>query len=303
MVSQRFAPRFLPAERASRMDSPAPSFWDRHSFAIRRLHSLSGLIPVGAYMVVHLAVNASVLGGAARLQSNVANIHKFGPMLPFLEWTFIFIPILFHAIIGVAIVAGGLPNTHNYPYQANYRYTLQRITGVIAFFFIALHVFHMHGWFHNHWWMEYVVGPIGGGQFKPYNATSTAGLALQPITVTIVYLVGVLACVFHLANGIWTMGITWGVWTSPAAQRRALGVCTVFGVLLAAVGLSALFGLRAAVNTKDKLDQVREHEAVMVEHDIEAGLLDKEAIEHKRSTPESSEDDVQASARSRDGRQ
>jgi succinate dehydrogenase / fumarate reductase cytochrome b subunit len=265
------------------MDSSEPSFWERHSFAIRRLHSLSGLVPVGGYMVIHLAVNASVLNSDASFQANVDNIHKFGNLLPVLEWTLIFIPILFHAIVGFVIVAGGLPNTHNYPYGANYRYTLQRVTGVIAFFFIGLHVFHMHGWFHGQWWMEYVVGPWGGGKFKPYNATSTAGMALQPITVAIVYVVGILSCVFHLANGIWTMGITWGVWTSPAAQRRALGVCSAFGVLLAAVGLSALFGMRAAVNTDAKRERVQANEARMVEHDIEAGLLNRKEIEHKRS--------------------
>ena len=61
---------------------------------------------------------------------------------------------------GRRIIAGGLPNTHNYPYGANYRYTLQRATGVIAFLFIMLHVFHMHGWFHNDSWIKYVVKPI-----------------------------------------------------------------------------------------------------------------------------------------------
>ena len=43
------------------------SFFERHEFLIRRLHSLSGLIPVGAYMVVHLTVNASVLKDPAAL--------------------------------------------------------------------------------------------------------------------------------------------------------------------------------------------------------------------------------------------
>jgi succinate dehydrogenase / fumarate reductase cytochrome b subunit len=49
--------------------------------------------------------------------------------------------------------------------------------------------------------------------------------------------------VYHLANGLWTMGITWGVWTSPKAQQRADYVCTAFGMGLAIVGLSALFGI------------------------------------------------------------
>jgi succinate dehydrogenase / fumarate reductase, cytochrome b subunit len=273
--------------------APEPSFWERHSFAIRRLHSLSGLVPVGAYMVLHLAVNASVINGAATFQNNVYNIHKFGNLLPLLEWTFIFIPILFHAIVGVVIVAGGLPNTHQYPYAANYRYTLQRVTGVIAFFFIGLHVFHMHGWFHADSWMRYVVEPWGGGQFRPYNATSTAGLALQGVVVTLLYAIGVLACVYHLANGIWTMGITWGVWTSPHAQRRALAVCTAFGVLLTVVSAMALIGMRRSVNTPEKLEAVREQESQLLKHKVEGG----EVAPNKHKMAEPAEDkDVQANA-------
>ncbi len=279
---------------------PSLSFWERHSFVIRRLHSLSGLVPVGGYMVIHLLVNASVLNSDASFQTNVLNIHKFGALLPVLEWGLIFIPILFHAIVGMVIVAGALPNTHHYPYEANYRYTLQRATGVIAFLFIGMHVFHMHGWFHADVWLKNVVDPLGGGRFKPYNATSTAGLALSEpwgvfpgIAVAALYVVGMLSCVYHLANGLWTMGITWGVWTSPAAQRRALAVCGVFGVLLAVVGLGSVYGMRAAVNTPQKLETVREREATIVQHSIESGLIQPD--KHKMAEPESH--DTQANAK------
>ena len=283
---------------SSKPSSPSasqPSFLVRHSFLIRRLHSLSGLVPVGAYMVVHLLVNASVLNGPATFLNNVLNIHKLGAALPFVEWTFIFIPILFHAIVGVVIVAGGLPNTNHYPLAANYRYTLQRATGMIAFVFIALHVFHMHGWFHQDSWVAYVVNPLGGGQFKPYNATSTAGLALTQrwgllpgAAIAGLYLLGILSCVYHLANGIWTAGITWGVWTSPPAQRRALTVCTALGVLLFAVGCGALFGLRSAVDTPEKLQALQEEEARIVKLKIEEGeILENE---HKVARPPKSAD-------------
>jgi succinate dehydrogenase / fumarate reductase, cytochrome b subunit len=275
------------------VDSSQLSFLARHDFLIRRLHSLSGLVPVGGYMVIHLLVNASVLNSPASFQNQVYGIHSFGALLPFLEWTFIFIPILFHAIVGVAIVAGGLPNTHNYPYEANYRYTLQRVTGIIAFLFIAIHVFHMHGWFHADVWMEKVVHPLGGGKFRPYNATSTAGEALQSLVIVIIYLVGMLASVFHLANGLWTMGITWGVWTSERAQRRALAVCGVFGVLLAVVGLGALFGLRGAVRTPSKLQEVIAEEDTMYEHKQQTGEV--QPNEHKRRG-HSRKDDATASA-------
>jgi succinate dehydrogenase / fumarate reductase, cytochrome b subunit len=259
------------------------SFLARHDFLIRRLHSLSGLIPVGAYMVVHLLVNASVLESPNTFQKNVYQIHSLGALLPLVEWTFIFIPILFHAIVGVVLVAGGIPNTGAYPFAANRRYTLQRITGMIAFVFIALHVFHMHGWFHNSYWMDRVVNPFGGGQFRAYNAVSSAGEALQSGVWVTVYLIGILACVFHLANGIWTMGITWGVWISPQAQKRALRICTVFGVLLAIVGVGALFGMRQ-YGAGEKLTEARAAEDKMYEAKLESGEL--EPNEHKRAEEE-----------------
>jgi succinate dehydrogenase / fumarate reductase cytochrome b subunit len=273
-----FSPSPLSRERP--VESSRLPFLVRHEFIIRRLHSLSGLIPVGAYMVVHLLVNASVLNSPSSFQTQVYGIHSFGSALPFIEWTFIFIPILFHAIVGVAIVAGGHPNTNNYPYEANYRYTLQRATGIIAFLFIGVHVFHMHGWFHADVWLKNVVEPFHGGKFRPFNATSTAGEALQGWAVVIFYLIGLLSCVFHLANGIWTMGITWGAWTSERAQRRALYVCGVFGVLLAVVGVGALFGMRASVDTPSKLNAVIAEEDAIYKHKIETG--ETQPNDHKR---------------------
>lgn len=265
------------------MDSSRQSFLVRNDFLIRRLHSLCGLIPVGAYMVVHLIVNASVINGPATFQNNVLNIHKLGALLPLIEWTFIFIPILFHMIFGFVIIAGGMPNPHNYPYSANYRYTLQRATGMIAAVFITLHVFHMHGWIHNESWLHRVVEPLGGAQFRPYNATSTAGMALQNVVVVVLYAIGITACVYHLANGIWTMGITWGVWTSPRAQRRASYVCTGFGILLMVVSATALFGIRAAVDDPAKLREVRAQEDLMIQTKIATG--DVLPNEHKVADP------------------
>jgi len=234
-------------------------------------------------MCVHLAVNASVNNGAATFQKNVYNIHQLGALLPVVEWAFIFLPLLFHAIVGVAIVASGLPNSNRYRYGANLRYTWQRVTGMIAFVFILYHVFHMHGWFHQESWMDNVVRPLGGGQFKPYNATSTAGLALLGAVPTILYAIGILASVFHFTNGLWTMGITWGVWTSEAAQARATAVCAGLGVLLAAVGLSGLFGMRSAVATPQRLEEVQQLEARILTHKIESGELVPDP--HKAADP------------------
>ena len=61
------------------------SFLVRNDFLLRRLHSLSGLIPVGAFMCVHLVANATVLDSPATFQKSVFGIHMLGKALPIVE--------------------------------------------------------------------------------------------------------------------------------------------------------------------------------------------------------------------------
>jgi succinate dehydrogenase / fumarate reductase, cytochrome b subunit len=219
------------------VSEPTPSFLDRHQFLIYRLFSLAGLIPVGAFLAVHLLTNASILAGddGRTFQSRVDMIHSLGPLLIPVEIAFIFLPMAFHAAVGFVIIANGMPNVGSYAYVGNVRYTLQRATGMIAFAFIIWHLYQLH-------WLG---KPFGGGEFDPHHAASTAGAALQPTLVGILYVVGVLATVFHFANGLWTLGITWGLWTSPAAMRRANAVSIVVGLGLAAAGIGAIGGMRS----------------------------------------------------------
>ena len=214
------------------------SFVARHQFLIYRLFSLAGIVPIGGYVVIHLLTNATILDGPATYQAQVDRIHELGIILPLVEWTFIFIPLLFHALVGWLIISGAVPNVSSYPYASNVRYTLQRVTGMIATVFILVHVIHMH---------QLLGAPfkgLGGGQFDHEHASSTAAQAIQPLWIQILYVVGVLSAVYHLANGLWTFGITWGLWAGQVAQRRASYVAGVFGVVLAVIGLSSLWGMR-----------------------------------------------------------
>jgi succinate dehydrogenase / fumarate reductase cytochrome b subunit len=282
------------------MTATTPDFFAKHEFLIRRLHSLSGLIPVGAFMTVHLVVNASLLNGAATFQKNVNQIHDLGKILPLVEWLFIFLPIIFHAVIGVWIIRTGKSNYDHYRYVANWRYTLQRWSGVVAIVFIFFHVLHLHGWFHAEWWLSYV-SEYGMAQFRPYSAASTLKSAMGGFLWPIFYFLGILACVFHLANGIWTMGITWGVWVSPKAQQKATYVCAAFGGVLLLVGMSALFATKQI-----DVEEARDIEDKMYESRVASGEImpnpEKrfepiEADEDSSSDPEGqgeSEDEVRA---------
>jgi succinate dehydrogenase/fumarate reductase cytochrome b subunit len=91
-----------------------PTPWQ---FLIYRLFSITGLVPIGGFLVVHLVTNASTLSGPAAFQNNVNLIHGLGPILPVVEWVFIFAPLIFHAVIGVLIISGAVVNVGSYPYS------------------------------------------------------------------------------------------------------------------------------------------------------------------------------------------
>jgi succinate dehydrogenase / fumarate reductase cytochrome b subunit len=243
------------AESTVEADPSGSTFLGRHQFLIYRLFSLAGLLPIGAYVVVHLLVNASVLEGPRMYQEQVDRIHSVGEtMVTILEWTFIFIPILFHAIVGFWIVAGGLPNVGAYPYGSNVRYTLQRATGMLVAAFILFHLWQMHR----------LGRPLGGGHFDPEHAASSAAIVLDNFPMIAIYTVGTLCAVYHLTNGIWTFGITWGVWTSEGAQRRAGYVCAVFGILVALAGMGSLYGMSKVGASKESVDQ-----AIVIENNMQ----------------------------------
>ena len=254
-----------------------PSFLVRHQFIIYRLFSLCGLVPVGAYVVVHLLTNASIVNGPMTFQEQVDRIHSLGVVLPLVEWTFIFIPLIFHATVGWLIIAGAMPNTNSYPYASNIRYTLQRATAIIAFVFILIHVIQLH---HLAGAPFKEIGDMKfGAQFDPHHAASSTAIALRPLWIKVFYVVGMLSVVYHFANGLWTQGITWGLWTSAAAQRRASWVSVVAGLFLATAGLSALFGMWT----------VNVDTAVEVENAMEAPREKLLELEHKTVAPAAEE--------------
>ncbi len=220
------------------------SFGERHYFLIRRLHSLLGLVPIGVFVCVHLLANATILAPGppgAEFQKGIERIHALGPLLVPVEIVFIFLPLGLHAILGVAIGLTGKSNTQAYPYGPNVRYFLQRITAYIALVFILYHVWQMH-------WLG---ASVGGGTFELYGedgsatgAATTAAAIQASWWIAPFYVIGVLACVFHLANGVWTSLITWGITIRARTQKVSGYVCAVLGVLLAIAGVGAVSGFR-----------------------------------------------------------
>jgi succinate dehydrogenase / fumarate reductase cytochrome b subunit len=112
---------------------------DSTYYTLRRLHSLSGIVPVGAFLLEHLATNAVALNGPAAYNRAVATIARL-PFLTAIEITLIGLPILFHMVVGVLIATTGEASVHRGRYPRNWMYLLQRVSGVFLAFFIIYHV-------------------------------------------------------------------------------------------------------------------------------------------------------------------
>ena len=209
----------------------------RH-FLLRRLHSLTGLV-FGGYLVVHLLVNASLVEGARHdgqptvFQVQVDKIHSL-PFLPVIETVFIYLPILFHTVYGIWVTLTGRPNVQNYPYGKNWFYVLQRASAIVLVFFMLFHVLGMKGVFG---------GDVGRAlTFAPLHATQSTVNHFQSAWWVgwVVYPIGILASCYHLANGFWTAGITWGLTVSSHAQKRWGLACSGLFALTLVCGLLAL---------------------------------------------------------------
>ncbi|MDI3297801.1 MAG: succinate dehydrogenase [Bacillota bacterium] len=184
-----------------------------------RLHSLSGVVPVGVFLIFHLWANSAAFAGPAAY-NRVVRLLESLPALIVVETLFIFIPILYHAIYGFVIMRSARYNVNRYPFARNWYFVLQRATGVIVFVFIVYHVLTMR-----------FVGPAASFAKVASELSNPWGLAF--------YIVGILSATWHLANGFWLFGIDWGILVSPRAQQVAGWVLAVFFVALSVLGVGS----------------------------------------------------------------
>jgi succinate dehydrogenase / fumarate reductase cytochrome b subunit len=222
------------------------SFLDRHHFLLRRLHSLSGIVPVGLFVIFHLFTNMQMAFGGEFFQHEVDFIHSL-PALLFLEIG-LWVGIGFHAALGLVYTVTGRSNVLHYGFWGNIRYTLQRLTGVLALIFIALHIVTLR------WRIDLF------GWFTPFYPQYDGVDMAMPLTayalqyhwiVPVLYFVGVMSAIFHWANGLWTAAISWGATLTPGAMQRWGYVCGGLFVALTLFFAGAFYGALSYDLSKD----------------------------------------------------
>jgi succinate dehydrogenase / fumarate reductase, cytochrome b subunit len=201
------------------------------TFVLRKLHQLSGIFPLGIFLLEHFYTNSKALTGAADFNNAVKDLQSI-PYIIFVEITGIFIPLIYHAVYGLVITAEARPNNLAYPYSRNWYYLIQRITGVILFLFITFHV------------LNFRFGLIPGlnDQSVATHANEAFNIVAREfhmIPIFILYMIGITATVWHFANGIWLFLVDWGITIGERAQRLTGYACIAFGVVLLLVGINA----------------------------------------------------------------
>ena len=217
----------------------------RENFVLHRLHSLSGIIPVGFYMVQHLTLNSFSLFGPDRFNGVIGFFASIpAHILLALEIGVIAIPLLFHAVYGIFIAARAEPNYSQaaYRFRENRYFMLQRWSGLFAFLFLCAHVA-----------TTTLRAKTQGHEAIRFHAMADTMAWPNNLHLGLVfYMLGVAACCYHLAYGIWNFCIRWGITVNPKSQAATAKFSTVAFVVLTLMGWSSLAGF---VNPQFRTEQ------------------------------------------------
>lgn len=201
---------------------------ERH-FWLRRLHSLSGIVPVGGFLAFHLYENYSATLGPAAYNMMTRKLQETRFALA-LEIAVIIVPLLFHGVYGLFVTGTARPNVISNRYVRNWMYFLQRVTGVILFAFVIFHL----------WTTRFV-------DIRHHDQVDLFRLMEESVAnpwIYAFYVLGIVSATFHLANGIWSFSIVWGLTVGPRAQRRMMWVSAAVFVVLSFIGVRSIQAFR-----------------------------------------------------------
>ncbi len=158
---------------------------------LRRAFSLSGVVPLGVFLVVHAVANVSAVVGSWAF-ARVGRALQDLPALPLLEVLIVFAPLAFHGALGAWIVATRRPFASSYPRPLR---VAMRVTAIATLAFLAVHLpqirFRSPG------------ARLGPGALATALDATLSSTSHGVPWAALLYLVGGACATFHLACGAW----------------------------------------------------------------------------------------------------
>jgi succinate dehydrogenase / fumarate reductase cytochrome b subunit len=220
----------------------------RNYFWIRRLHSLTGVLPIGAFVLVHLFTNAYSWSPGA-FNEHVKALNET-PLVKWIEYLAIIVPIAFHGLLGMWMAVRMDLNQTQYSNYRNWMYFFQRISGVLVLGFIIFHLIQFR--FGSEWAFKEVELPAPADVWRDPGSSKDTYLAYNPWGlihgglslgwVRFLYLTGIIATAFHFANGLWSFCVTWGLTIGRRSQVVMSYVTMAIFLGVATFGCYAFFG-------------------------------------------------------------
>jgi succinate dehydrogenase / fumarate reductase cytochrome b subunit len=197
-------------------------------FLRARLASFLAIVPLGVWLCFHLWNNLAAFDGATAWEASVTTYSS--PVAQLITGCVVLLPLVLHAIWGVARVFTSQPNNTHYGAYANLKYALQRLAGIGVLLFIGAHL-----------WLAMIHPRLTTGHGEAF-ADIAHEMRFNPPTL-IVYLLGTLGVSFHLANGLQTAAMGWGLVSSRAALKRTEWLVIAVFLVLLAMGWSVIGAL------------------------------------------------------------
>lgn len=196
-----------------------------------RLGSLLAMLPLGVWTVNHLWDNLAAFQGAEAWERSVTEYAH--PASHFATLVIVLLPLLIHTVWGIQRLMSAKPNNARYNTFGNFKYLLQRISALGALGFLAAHIF------------KAMIEPrLLRGAPESFAAISWEMHHHMPTLV--VYLLGTLGVVYHLANGISGFAWTWGLTSGRKSMKRFDWIAIGTFLILLAAAWGSIFALYQA---------------------------------------------------------
>jgi len=207
----------------------------RRSLA-RRLHAIFGIVPVGAFLLFHIAVNSSAIRGAEAYDQTIRRLQRL-PFVVALEFGLVLLPMAYHGLYGLYLAAtrpGGDPGS---PPARRRLAIFQRATGIPLFAYVLFHL-----------WTTRLV-QVAQHDHESVDLFHWMQALYATPWIRAVYVLGLLCATSHFAVGLRLSAEDWGLARTPAAKRAVGAIAAAVFVSLAILGLRSLAAFRMSASS------------------------------------------------------